>query len=72
MIKMPARKRLSFKEKSNILEESLKPNFAKEKICKKWHRKKTQFYQLILRRAMPAQRNVVMISSPLKFSKKHT
>ena len=27
---MPARKRLSLKEKANILEKSLKPNFDKE------------------------------------------
>ena len=47
MIKMPARKRLSFKEKANILEESLKPNFDKEKICKENGIGKTCLYKIL-------------------------
>ena len=38
---------ISFKEKLNILEESLKPNFDKEKICKENGIGKTCLYKIL-------------------------
>ena len=37
---------LSFKEKANILEESVKPNFDKEKNCKEYGIGETCLYKI--------------------------
>ena len=44
---MSSRKRLSFKEKAMILEESSKPNFDKRKICKDFGISKSLIYMIL-------------------------
>ena len=59
---MSSRKRLSFKEKAMILEESSKPNFDKRKICKDFGISKSMIYKILKEKqsilAMNEQKNV--------------